>query len=329
MDVAGVSDVATDDDTDAIAEEEEEAEPVSLAEAVAMAEAKAKAEAEAEAEAWARAQQADSVAAGKSADHRADLVEPSEGAPTSLQSAQAVAAVNEDAGRREEQQRTGGGDESADDADGANAVDLDVRAKIRAGAKAKAKAKADAKAKAKAKARAKAKAKGKKKRKKGRTQAELESIDDVTTESGKTFDIDEKISGAAVTANAVKSKRDWRAEAADTLAKDSVTGDSAPLGTVANSDNKRGRGKGGEAEVDKTVARIVRADALEDGDDDGGRWCSTCNRHNVTCALCQLPVRGAALYSLACGHGGHFECMRSWFELNRHCPSCGADDAAL
>ena len=86
---------------------------------------------------------------------------------------------------------------------------------------------------------------------------------------------------------------------------------------------------GGEAEVDKTVARIVRADAFEAGDDDGGPWCSTCNRHNVMCALCQLPVRGAALYSLACGHGGHFECMRNWFELNHHCPSCGADNAAL
>ena len=130
MDTAGVSDVATDDDTDAIAEEEEEAEPMSLAEAVAMAETKAKAEAEAEAEAWARAQQADSVAAGKSADNRADLIEPAEGAPTSLQSAQPVAALNEDAGRREEQQRAGRGDESADEADETNTVDLDVRAKI-------------------------------------------------------------------------------------------------------------------------------------------------------------------------------------------------------
>eukprot|EP00936_MAST-01D_sp_MAST-1D-sp1_P002174 g2174.t1 len=328
MDVEGAVDVATDGDSDPMLEDEEEAEPMSLAEAVAMAEAKAKAEAEAEAEAWARAQQIDAVAAVQSTGHHADVVKSPEGALTTLKSAQPATVVSKEPGRRKGKQHARGAENTVDDFHTANVDDLDVRAKIRAGAKAKAKAKADAKAKMKAKARAKAKAKGKKKRKKGKAQ-ESDDIDGMATDGGKNSDVDIDLSGAAVVGNAIKPTRDWRAEAADTLAKTDFSCDSARLGTPTSSDSKGTRSMGGEVEVDKNVARIVRADAFEAGDDDGGLWCSTCNRHNVMCALCQLPVLGAALYNLACGHGGHFDCMRNWFELNHHCPSCGANNAAL
>jgi hypothetical protein len=54
--------------------------------------------------------------------------------------------------------------------------------------------------------------------------------------------------------------------------------------------------------------------------------CKGC--HNTTfvsqCIYCQSPLRGAGVYCAQCGHGGHAECLRSWFRTNDDCPTgCG------
>lgn len=73
-------------------------------------------------------------------------------------------------------------------------------------------------------------------------------------------------------------------------------------------------------------ARCSRCDvslpshAISDG---AQAWCDECKRFNLECALCRLPVRGAGLFWLRCGHGGHMNCMQSWFSQNSCCPQCG------
>uniref|UniRef100_A0A182SMP7 WDR59/RTC1-like RING zinc finger domain-containing protein n=1 Tax=Anopheles maculatus TaxID=74869 RepID=A0A182SMP7_9DIPT len=46
----------------------------------------------------------------------------------------------------------------------------------------------------------------------------------------------------------------------------------------------------------------------------GAPACASCKKPVLYCSLCRLPVRGAANACLHCGHGGHTEHMRIWFE---------------
>lgn len=44
--------------------------------------------------------------------------------------------------------------------------------------------------------------------------------------------------------------------------------------------------------------------------------CKHCRRASLSCSLCRLPVRGLANVCLSCGHGGHSNHMKRWFEVN-------------
>ncbi|XP_001870851.2 GATOR complex protein Wdr59 isoform X1 [Culex quinquefasciatus] len=56
----------------------------------------------------------------------------------------------------------------------------------------------------------------------------------------------------------------------------------------------------------------------------GSPACSSCRKPVLYCTLCRLPVRGAANACLNCGHGGHTEHMRIWFEKHDECATgCG------
>lgn len=43
--------------------------------------------------------------------------------------------------------------------------------------------------------------------------------------------------------------------------------------------------------------------------------CRDCHKPLLRCTLCRLPVRGAANGCLLCGHGGHTEHLRLWFDV--------------
>jgi len=52
--------------------------------------------------------------------------------------------------------------------------------------------------------------------------------------------------------------------------------------------------------------------------------CSKCNDYAFRCAICTNAVRGFFTVCMACGHGGHENHLRKWFEENTVCPSgCG------
>jgi WD repeat-containing protein 59 len=44
--------------------------------------------------------------------------------------------------------------------------------------------------------------------------------------------------------------------------------------------------------------------------------CVSCRKPLLSCMLCRLPVRGSSNACLNCGHGGHTEHMRMWFEVS-------------
>jgi Zinc-ribbon, C4HC2 type len=53
-------------------------------------------------------------------------------------------------------------------------------------------------------------------------------------------------------------------------------------------------------------------------------WCTPCKDYALTCSLCQMPIRGAGYFCTSCGHGGHTDHMREWFEQTVECASgCG------
>lgn len=57
-----------------------------------------------------------------------------------------------------------------------------------------------------------------------------------------------------------------------------------------------------------------------------GASCTFCQAPLLYCALCQLPVKGAATACMQCGHGGHTLHMKHWFEKNTVCASgCGCE----
>jgi hypothetical protein len=54
--------------------------------------------------------------------------------------------------------------------------------------------------------------------------------------------------------------------------------------------------------------------------------CKGCANHALVaaCTLCQLPLRSGGVFCALCGHGGHPNCMRSWFHVQDECPTgCG------
>ncbi|XP_075151910.1 WD repeat domain 59 [Haematobia irritans] len=52
--------------------------------------------------------------------------------------------------------------------------------------------------------------------------------------------------------------------------------------------------------------------------------CGPCQRPVLFCALCRMPVKGAANACLACGHGGHLMHMKRWFQKHDVCATgCG------
>ncbi|KAJ2771193.1 SEA (Seh1-associated) complex subunit [Coemansia nantahalensis] len=60
--------------------------------------------------------------------------------------------------------------------------------------------------------------------------------------------------------------------------------------------------------------------------DAGFAWCNECKHAANSCVVCQMPVQGRYIWCKGCGHGGHAEHIREWFEElgQRSCPSgCG------
>ncbi|KAH7491537.1 hypothetical protein KRP22_002994 [Phytophthora ramorum] len=52
--------------------------------------------------------------------------------------------------------------------------------------------------------------------------------------------------------------------------------------------------------------------------------CTSCRDFAVRCSVCQLVVRGQSMFCMTCGHGGHAEHLREWFEVETACPTgCG------
>lgn len=50
-----------------------------------------------------------------------------------------------------------------------------------------------------------------------------------------------------------------------------------------------------------------------------GPSCSNCKRLLLRCTICRIPVKGAANACLNCGHGGHTEHLKKWFETRDMC----------
>ncbi|TMW69355.1 hypothetical protein Poli38472_001511 [Pythium oligandrum] len=55
-----------------------------------------------------------------------------------------------------------------------------------------------------------------------------------------------------------------------------------------------------------------------------GLYCGSCRDFSVKCSICQLVVRGQSMFCMTCGHGGHEQHLRAWFETENACPTgCG------
>lgn len=61
-----------------------------------------------------------------------------------------------------------------------------------------------------------------------------------------------------------------------------------------------------------------------DEEEDNRLWCNSCKQYAITCGFCQMPVREISYTCMICGHGGHPEHMKAWFEQSLECPTgCG------
>lgn len=61
-------------------------------------------------------------------------------------------------------------------------------------------------------------------------------------------------------------------------------------------------------------------------------WCRNCQNFGILCCICNLPVRTSGSFCFSCGHGGHSQHMRDWFEISSFCPSgcgCRCADSSL
>lgn len=53
-------------------------------------------------------------------------------------------------------------------------------------------------------------------------------------------------------------------------------------------------------------------------------WCQQCRFYGIECSLCQLPIKGQVYSCMLCGHGGHQDHIRAWFNDAAECPTgCG------
>ncbi|GAM29067.1 hypothetical protein SAMD00019534_122430 [Acytostelium subglobosum LB1] len=53
-------------------------------------------------------------------------------------------------------------------------------------------------------------------------------------------------------------------------------------------------------------------------------FCTYCKIFIFKCAICRLSVRGLSSFCVQCGHGGHSDHMKKWFESYGSCPTgCG------
>jgi len=53
-----------------------------------------------------------------------------------------------------------------------------------------------------------------------------------------------------------------------------------------------------------------------------GMVCEKCNRIAAICSICRLPVKGNYVWCQGCGHGGHADHMKKWFDSNQSaCPT--------
>lgn len=63
-----------------------------------------------------------------------------------------------------------------------------------------------------------------------------------------------------------------------------------------------------------------------------GFWlCDNCHKAQDGCVMCRETVRGQWTFCQACGHGGHPECLRSWFvgEQMGKCPAVGCGHVCI
>jgi len=57
---------------------------------------------------------------------------------------------------------------------------------------------------------------------------------------------------------------------------------------------------------------------------DDTNFCRKCKEYAFQCSICCHAVRGACLWCPICGHGGHSEHIKTWFERHQMCPTgCG------
>lgn len=55
-------------------------------------------------------------------------------------------------------------------------------------------------------------------------------------------------------------------------------------------------------------------------------YCQSCKIYGFDCDICHLRVKGLSSFCLKCGHGGHADHLRKWFEKERVCPAgCGCE----
>eukprot|EP00117_Sycon_ciliatum_P006615 scpid23107/ scgid10081/ WD repeat-containing protein 24 len=56
----------------------------------------------------------------------------------------------------------------------------------------------------------------------------------------------------------------------------------------------------------------------------GSSYCDNCHKVSSLCIVCHQAVRGVYAWCQGCGHGGHLEHMREWFQASSWCPTgCG------
>jgi len=55
-----------------------------------------------------------------------------------------------------------------------------------------------------------------------------------------------------------------------------------------------------------------------------GNYCDKCRKTVANCSVCHMSVTGLVSWCQGCGHGGHFNHMRQWFNKHPECPvGCG------
>ena len=92
-------------------------------------------------------------------------------------------------------------------------------------------------------------------------------------------------------------------------------------------DQYRTQGQGeGYSHIDKKKVEEKEKEKLkeESKKKKNAMWCDPCRDFAFTCSLCQMCVKGSGYFCASCGHGGHIEHMREWFQYSVECSSgCG------